>query len=1420
MSFDKDTRNLLAKTVAACRRRLIEDVTDQLRGVFGLHPDGTVLPLDKLTHLSPDQNSAARRLRDLLDHYTVGVAGKDLARRKAAYERMVLEISFTVLNRSAALRLCEERGLVVECVRKGTTSAGFQMFERISGGALGGRYDTYRVFLECMFDELAGDLGVLFDRMTPQSAVFPSERCMEDVIAELNKPELTHLWTEDETIGWVYQYFNPKEERDAMRKASRSPRNTREMAVRNQFFTPRYVVEFLTDNTLGRIWYETRRGGTILKDECRYLVRRPHEVFLSPGAKPPVDSEKDTDLSHEELLKKPVFIEHRQKKDPRDLRVLDPACGSGHFLLYAFDLLERIYEEAWTDPESPKSDVTSRTLQEDFKTLDDLRREVPKLIVEHNLYGIDIDPRAVQIAALALWLRAQKTWKNLGLKADARPHIARSNIVTAEPMPGEEDMRREFTAGLKPRVLGQIMDEVFEKMKLAGEAGSLLKIEEEIKDAVAAAGKQWREGPKPEQQLLFPTMDAPRLKQQELRFDVKGITDVRFWEQAEDRILDALKEYAERAENGHATRHRLFAEDAARGFAFIDLCRNRYDVILMNPPFGASSRESKDYIEDRYPKTKGDVLANFIERTLNLTNNQGRVGAISSRTPFFLGSFETLRTEILGKIGHIRLLADLGEGVLEAMVETAIYVVTKQRRGGPESLFFRLLIDVEKGDLLRQFTEECLKGKRPQRTFVIDPRHFGSLSGNPYAYWVSKTTIETVGEHPCIEGNKAAIRVGLQTGEDFRHLRLLWEIPNGSVVPRSPKKNNRNPTIRQQCIDQLRNAGQWVPFSKTDMASPWFSPITLAVNWANEGAELKNFTDSKGKVRSRPQNEEFYFKPGFSYMGRSTRLVPYLVPAGVMPTARRAQIFPNAGQEYSVLTACASNIGSAVARFRGEAFARPNFQAGMVQGLPACEFPEETLALIKAHVDAEVNKRRAVVQRYEPFQEFMLPARIHAPEDGETVWDLYSLFGRGLENKIADAFGLSSKQLVELERDIREAVSIRGRSEDIVSEDAGEDSSEDEQELNVELISETPVEKAVGLFMYAAGVTLGRWDVRIAIDQALAPKLPDPFDPLPVCPPGMLVGSDGLPAEPNHIVSEEWLRARPDANILPPEGSVKNPTITDAEYPLRISWDGVLVDDPGFNGDRPHRDDIVRRVREVFDLLWKDKAHEIEQEACDILGVSDLRDYFRKPTGFFQDHLKRYSKSRRKAPIYWPLSTLSGSYTLWLYYHHLTDQTLYAAANKYVEPKISEVERGISGIENDLKSASGRDATRLTDRLGEARTFLGELRDLREELLRIAALPYKPDLNDGVIINASPFHNLFRLRPWAKDTEDCWKKLQKGDYDWAHLAYTIRPDRVREVCRTDRSIAIAHGLEDLCEVEAPGAKKKGGPGRRKREAAR
>ena len=865
MSFDKETRNLLARTVTACRRRLVEDITDQLRGIFGLHPDGTVLPLDKLTYLSPDQATAARRLRDLLDHYGAGAAGAESERRKTAFERMTLEIAFTALNRLAALRLCEERGLLVECVRKGMASDGFQMFERISSGALGGRFDTYRVFLECMFDNLALDLGALFDRTTPQSAVFPTERCVEDVLVELNKTELAHLWTEDETIGWIYQYFNPPEERKALREASQAPRNSRELAVRNQFFTPRYVVEFLTDNTLGRIWYEAQKSDTALKDYCRYLVRRPSEIFLLSGENAPETRENESELYREDLVREPVYVKHRVKKDPRDLRVLDPACGSGHFLLYSFDLLERIYEEAWTDPESPRSEVTGHSLREEFHTLDELRRGVPKLIVEHNLHGIDIDPRAVQITALALWLRAQKTWRTLGVKAADRPRIAKSNIVTAEPMPGEDKMRQEFTAGLKPRVLGQLVDVVFEKMKLAGEAGSLLKIEEEIKDAVVEARTQWIEGPQPEQAELFPDLVKSRPEQRQLRFDLTGVTEEEFWEQAEDRILWALNEYAEQTGNGHGTRRMLFAEDAARGFAFVDISRKRYDVVLTNPPFGEPTTTSKEYVERSARSAKADIYTAFLSRFLSLLRPEGKLGAITPRSFIYQVDFHDFRKhELLVRRG-LPLLIELGFGELDgATNRTAASVLTPSRGSHEVSLYASIADSLSKQDELMRATADL--SVTIWRAARIE--EFDLPESSQFLFRFSKSFRLLLSHMPRLDpvlgkAHKGArkgvanIVNGLQCPTDFRYVRLATEIPSVDLHTR------------------------WFPFLKPIHFAPYVSELACVVNWLSNGIEQKAQYEGSGVSPSKYISAEAFYPsmgvwfPDVSERGIGAALIPF-----------------------------------------------------------------------------------------------------------------------------------------------------------------------------------------------------------------------------------------------------------------------------------------------------------------------------------------------------------------------------------------------------------------------------------------------------------------------------------------------------------------------------------------------------------------
>ena len=1120
-------------------------------------------------------------------------------------------------------------------------------------------------------------------------------------------------------------------------------------------------------------------------------------MFLAPNEMAPATEESKVDLSQEELLEEPVHIENRPKKDPRDLRVLDPACGSGHFLLYAFDLLIRIYEEAWEDPENPKSEATGAVLREEFETLDELRRAVPKLIIEHNLHGIDIDHRAMQIAVLALWLRAQRAWKKLGIKADGRLRIDRSNIVTAEPMPGEEDMRREFTAGLKPRVLGQLVDVVFDKMKLAGEAGSLLKIEEEIKDDIADARKQWLEGPKPDQQLLFPGIAVSRPRQQELRFDLKGVTGEQFWEQAEDRILEALKEYAERAENGHPIRRRLFAEDAACGFAFIDLCRKRYDVVLMNPPFGDPPLGAKEYIFEHYLVEKTEQYGCFISRSCQVTREDGFVGALSSRTGYFLTTLSMWRKrQLLADDGsRCQLFVDLGSGVLDAAaVECAAITVTKSS----DSLIALRLYDSEDVDdeLVSSITD-LQGGFVSARVFLCPHRQLRALPDSPFAYFLPKGLRQIFENLPRLSQVGVVAKQGIATSDNFRFLRLRWEIP-----PENYGVNER-----------------WITYAKGGTYSPFYTDFELVLNWKNEGHEVKEFSAGLfGTWSKQITNTHLFARRGLTYPRRThNELGPAALPEGCGFDVQGSGLFHEHGcsmEERRALNAVtASRVFNALLRVglaRTSGDLAKTYPESLIMSMPVpLAFSDSSLA---EQTERAQRLRQSLSSVDENTIGFSLPIASFAVAN--TISDLAVAFEMWRESLLDHL----RSEVIEMDGTIFRLYGL-DKDEETKSFIESELGSLDENSHGWKICSSEVY--AAGLkdisnglarsfISFFIGIVLGRWDVRIAMDATLAPKLADSFDPLPVCPPGMLVGSDGLPPASGRIVSEEWLSARPDANTLPPEGVINAPTIPDDGYPFRVSWDGILVDDPGFNGGSPHRDDIVRRIREVLELIWKDKAHEIEQEASEILGVRDLRDYLRKPSGFFQDHLKRYSKSRRKAPIYWPLSTASGSFTVWLYYHRLTDQTLYATVNNYVEPKIAEVERSIDRVEEEIKSASGGDATRLRDRLSEGRTFLGELHNFRGELLRIAALPYKPDLNDGVIINAAPFHGLFQLRSWAKDTETVWKKLEKGDYDWANLAYTLWPKRVRETCKEDHSIAIAHGLEDLCEAAPPTGKGKKG----------
>lgn len=618
--MDNQLVNLIANTTHQARLLLEDEYEKQLEGIYDLRPTGS-LPTGPGPHLNARQALVWARLRALVDHKLA--AGRTQAQ---AIDEVVRNAAFTSLNRFAALKMLEARGLIKECVSKGDQSSGYQEFLGLAPG-LAVQEGAYALYLGCLFDELAVEVKVLFDRHEASSLLWPRHNALEALLVSLNQAELAPAWGEDETIGWMYQYFNSQEERKKMRAESGAPRNSRELAVRNQFFTPRYVVKFLVDYTLGE-------------------------------------------------------LAQQEPKDPRDLKVLDPAVGSGHFLLYAYGVLEDIYREAWERQHTPLSKLTGKTLREDYPEREAFQRALPGLILAHNLHGVDIDPRCAQIAALSLWMRAQKSFQALDLAPAERPLIRKVNIAVAEPMPGELTLLEDFisaelAADPESRLLGQLLRTAFEAMQLAGELGTLLKVESTLGKAIQEAQDQWRRGVQGSaHRSLFGGGESPA-QAQRLGFEVAGITDRSFWGEAEARIYQALRAFSERAGREQGYQRQMFAEDAAHGFALIDILRQTYDVVLMNPPFGECALGAKAEFQRLYPRTKNDLYAAFVERGLNLLRTGGRLGAITSRTGFFLTSFRKWREEIL--LGEARplIVADLGHGVLDAMVETAAYTLEK-----------------------------------------------------------------------------------------------------------------------------------------------------------------------------------------------------------------------------------------------------------------------------------------------------------------------------------------------------------------------------------------------------------------------------------------------------------------------------------------------------------------------------------------------------------------------------------------------------------------------------------------------------------------------------------------------------------------------------------------------------------------------
>lgn len=1227
--MDKDTRNAIERATQRARKLLEEDFAAQLEGDFDVHRDGAVAAKAGV-HLSARQAIQRERIVAALEHKrAAGMSSADAARD---YLR---DAAFTTLNRFFALKMLEARDLVQECITKGEQSAGYREFCGMAPGLPLLREGAgYRLYIESLLDELSTEVKVLFDRRDPSSVLWPKRATFEQLLEILNAADLGRVWAEDETIGWVYQFYNGQDERRKMREESQAPRNSREMAVRNQFFTPRYVVQFLVDNTLGRIWYEMRGTVTVLAERCEYMVRKRGEAS-----------------------------DPRLKKDPRDLHILDPACGSGHFLLYAFDLLLTIYDEAYVDPASPKSEATGKTLAEDYPSLDALRKAVPGLVLMHNLYGVDIDPRCAQIAQLALWMRAHKAYRDFGVDRAERPPIRRSNIVVAEPLVADEQIAKDFAAMLGDVDLRRVFTSLVTSLRLAGDLGLLLRVEQLV------------QVPRKQGELFAPT---------------------------EERFRATLEGLVRKEAGGSKTRLRLFADDTQQGTELLRLAQERFDVVLMNPPFGLPTDRSKDTLQELYPDTWKDVYAAFADRGLELLVPSGLLGIISPSSWLYSRQLREFRRRLLD-LGSPRQFVELGGGVMdEATVEACLWCASPAKHG-TEGFLLDLVGEQESARpfLLKQMAE---------RGNSVRYEAFVPIEGAPLCYHMPAQMLALWSQTKRrLDPSVAEVAIGCKTFNDSRFLRLWWEVAAETIG-----------------IDwrTFRAGGDYQPFTASSR---------LVLKWRDGGRENRCFgIDRHGSDAQVAQSSRLWDRVGLAY--------PRVGTAGLgIRVAREGEIFSHSS-----------------------VFIRPR-DAEDVWGLLAFLNAPITMRLYEAHGRSRLTETIAVKD---------LPL--------DTSWQ--ERFRQELSELARSAWAIASSAdaLDETSRTFRGVPAPVNGGTNVVEYVAG--SKERLKETVAEI--DCRVRRILCLPADIAGWNdLDNWQWRVehreyskralsylvglAVGRFTAP---------------LLESCNQLIGEPNDAFS-----------ALPPLSYAAASGVSPASRAHPIG--GILVDDDG------HPADIVTQVVRVS---AENGVAESELETIAQAGsgrAGGLRAYFAEQ--FFADHIRAYSAMARRAPVYWQLATRSATYSVWLYIHALSKDSLFRVQNDYVAPKLAHEERRLEALTSELRDRATSAQRR---QLAARETFVDDLRSFLEEVRRVAPL-WKPNLDDGVIINFAP---LWRLVPqnksWQKELKSTWDALCEGKYDWAHLAMHLWPERVVPKCAKDRSLAIAHGLEDVFWVKGTDGK--------------
>lgn len=747
-------------------RRLIQQAFDNRFSRMGLRAEEEV-PADQLNN---DDHRERRKKLDNIMASHLAELGDYVKARQAAINECV----FTLFKRIAAIKVMEAKELFPEIIRRRKENAG-RSFEHNAWleehpDERNAEREGLKHFLQEQFDKLGEHIPLY--RADYPYALMPTADELNEIIVQFNSIEDDpdcgeDVWKGDDILGWLYENFNAVE-KEAL-KTSGEKTEYNKVSLQSQVYTPAWVVKFLVDNTLGKTYLE-------MYPDSR--IKEKYKIANAPT---------------------------KQVKYPKNLqkmRLLDPACGSGNFLIYAFSLFYDLYVD-----------------QMENYNKDYSRRDIPKLIVENNLYGIDLDERAAQITQIALFVKARV----LGGHRSHWPEY--TNIVSTHFfLPEYEKIEDTF------EILGEwnskqkaTITEMWNDLCSAYKFGSLVRVEDRMNVFM----------PNEVNHSQFKDYEMQRL------FDFKNNVTT--------QLRNQVNQWSGEGSNQYTLAKTNEAMD------FLQIISQRYDVVVANPPYTDSADygpELRAFVENNYKrpyKVHTNLYSCFIRRCSELAGD-GKVGMVNPPTFMFIKTFEDLRDFMLNE-EHISIFLHwgyLGMFTSTARVDSAAFVIEKDNFG--EDSTFIKLDDVYEGHRYSTFVsiyDDICSNIQNDRVYVLHQNKLKEIKTYPFIYWISDEFRKKFAGKSVEELLKPA--QGAATTNNNKYLRFWWE-----VSPDNISKDNK--------VDHKK----WVGYSKGGPFTKWYGNVWLLVNWENDGYELKN---SKAVLR----NSDCYFQEGITYSASGSR---------------------------------------------------------------------------------------------------------------------------------------------------------------------------------------------------------------------------------------------------------------------------------------------------------------------------------------------------------------------------------------------------------------------------------------------------------------------------------------------------------------------------------------------------------------------